>query len=37
MSKKINEVTSTDSPIIQKLVNEYGRKVGDMLIYQFKL
>lgn len=34
MSKKINEATSTDLPIIQKLVNEYGWKVGDTLLYQ---
>jgi len=32
--KKINEATSTDLPIIQKLVNEYGWKVGDTLLYQ---
>lgn len=34
MSKKINEATSTDLPIIQKLVNEYSWKVGDTLLYQ---
>ena len=34
MSKKINEATSTDLPIIQKLVTEYGWKVGDTLLYQ---
>lgn len=34
MSKKINEATSTDLPIIQKLVNEYGWKAGDTLLYQ---
>ena len=34
MSKKINEATSTDLPIIQKLVNDYGWKVGDTLLYQ---
>jgi type I site-specific restriction endonuclease len=34
MSKKINEATSTDLPIIHKLVNEYGWKVGDTLLYQ---
>jgi len=34
MSKKINEATSTDIPIIQRLVNEYGWKVGDTLLYQ---
>ena len=34
MSKKINEATSTDLPIIQRLVNEYGWKVGDTLLYQ---
>lgn len=28
MAKKINEATSTDLPIVQKLVNEYGWKVG---------
>ncbi len=34
MSKKINEATSTDLPIIQKLVSEYGWKAGDTLLYQ---
>ena len=34
MSKKINEATSTDLPVIQNLVNEYGWKVGDTLLYQ---
>lgn len=34
MSKKINEATSTDLPIIQRLVNDYGWKVGDTLLYQ---
>ena len=34
MSKKINEATSTDLPIIQKLTNEYGWKIGDTLLYQ---
>jgi len=34
MAKKINEATSTDLPIIQKLVTEYGWKVGDTLLYQ---
>jgi type I restriction enzyme R subunit len=34
MSKKINEATSTDLPIIQRLVDEYGWKVGDTLLYQ---
>jgi superfamily II DNA or RNA helicase len=32
--KKINEATSTDLPIILKLVNDYGWKVGDTLLYQ---
>jgi type I restriction enzyme, R subunit len=31
---KINEATSTDLPIIQRLVNDYGWKVGDTLLYQ---
>jgi len=31
---KINEATSTDLPIIQRLGNEYGWKVGDTLLYQ---
>lgn len=34
MSKRINEATSTDLPIINRLVNEYGWKVGDTLLYQ---
>jgi len=34
MARKINEATSTDLPIIQKLVNEYGWKAGDTLLYQ---
>jgi type I restriction enzyme R subunit len=34
MSKKINEATSTDLPIIQRLLNDYGWKVGDTLLYQ---
>jgi hypothetical protein len=34
MSKKINEATSTDLPIIQKFVNEYVWKAGDTLLYQ---
>ncbi|WGQ11385.1 DEAD/DEAH box helicase family protein [Pedobacter gandavensis] len=34
MGKKINEATSTDLPIIQKLVNDFGWKVGDTLLYQ---
>jgi hypothetical protein len=34
MGKKINEATSTDIPIIQRLVIEYGWKVGDTLLYQ---
>lgn len=34
MGRKINEATSTDLPIILKLVNEYGWKVGDTLLYQ---
>ena len=34
MSRKINEATSTDLPVIQRLVNEYGWKVGDTLLYQ---
>lgn len=33
-TKKINEATSTDLPIIQRLVNEYGWKIGDTLLYQ---
>ncbi len=34
MSKKINEATSTDLPVILKLENEYGWKTGDTLLYQ---
>jgi type I restriction enzyme, R subunit len=34
MAKNINEATSTDLPIIQRLVQEYGWKVGDTLLYQ---
>ena len=34
MTKKINEATSTDLPTILKLVNDYGWKVGDTLLYQ---
>lgn len=34
MSKKINEATSTDLPVIQKLINGYGWKIGDTLLYQ---
>ena len=34
MSKKINEATSTDLPVIQKLINEYGWKPEDTLLYQ---
>ncbi len=34
MSKKINEATSTDLPVILKLVNEYGWKIEDTLLYQ---
>lgn len=34
MSKKINEATSTDLPVINNLVNEYGWKIGDTLLYQ---
>ncbi len=34
MAKKINEATSTDIPIIQKLVSEYGWKVGDTPLAQ---
>ncbi|QDY32874.1 DEAD/DEAH box helicase family protein [Clostridium sporogenes] len=33
-NKKINEATSTDLPIILKLVNEHGWKIGDTLLYQ---
>ncbi len=34
MSKKINEATTTDIPIILRLINEYGWKDGDTLLYQ---
>jgi type I site-specific restriction endonuclease len=34
MPKKINEATSTDLPVINRLVNEYGWKIGDTLLYQ---
>ena len=34
MGKKINEATSTDLPIILRLVNEYGWKIEDTLLYQ---
>lgn len=34
MTRKINEATSTDLPVIHKLVNDYGWKVGDTLLYQ---
>jgi type I restriction enzyme, R subunit len=34
MSKKVNEATSTDLPVIQRLVDEYGWKIGDTLLYQ---
>lgn len=34
MKSKINEATSTDLPIIQKLEKEYGWKIGDTLLYQ---
>ena len=34
MAKKINEATSTDIPVIQRLVNGYRRKLGDILLYQ---
>jgi len=34
MSKKINEATSTDLQVIQKLINEYGWKIEDTLLYQ---
>ncbi len=32
--KSINEATSTDLQIILRLVNDYGWKVGDTLLYQ---
>jgi len=31
---KINEATSTDIPVINTLINEYGWKLGDSLLYQ---
>ncbi len=34
MSKKINEATSTDLPVILKLINDYGWKIEDTLLYQ---
>ncbi len=34
MSRKINEATSTDLPIIFRLRDEYGWKFGDTLLYQ---
>ncbi len=34
MGKKINEATSTDLPVILKLINEYGWKIEDTLLYQ---
>ena len=34
MSKKINEATSTDLPVILKLINEHGWKIEDTLLYQ---
>jgi type I site-specific restriction endonuclease len=34
MPRNINEATTTDLPVIQRLVNEYGWKVGDTLLYQ---
>jgi len=34
MNKKINEATSTDLPVILKLINEYGWKIEDTLLYQ---
>jgi hypothetical protein len=32
--KKINEATSTDLPVIFKLRDDYGWKVGDTLLYR---
>jgi hypothetical protein len=32
--KKVNEATSTDYPILKRLENEYGWKIGDTLLYQ---
>jgi len=34
MGKKINEATSTDLPVILKLINEFGWKIEDTLLYQ---
>jgi type I restriction enzyme R subunit len=34
MGKKINEATSTDLPVIIKLINDYGWKIEDTLLYQ---
>lgn len=34
MGKKINEATSTDLPVILKLINVYGWKIEDTLLYQ---
>lgn len=34
MSKKINEATSTDLPVILKLINEFSWKIEDTLLYQ---
>ncbi len=34
MGKKINEATSTDLPVILRLVNEYHWKIEDTLLYQ---
>jgi type I restriction enzyme R subunit len=34
LSKKINEATSTDLPIILKLINAFGWKIEDTLLYQ---
>lgn len=34
MSKKINEATGTDVPIILKLINQYGWEEGKTLFYQ---
>jgi len=36
VNKKINEATSADLPIIQRLITEYHWKIGDTLIYQPK-
>lgn len=32
--RRINEATSTDLPVIQRLVNEFGWQLGDTLLYQ---